>query len=375
MIGVKHNMKRKILSMSAVVCMLLISACGNTASSEYATTSSISDNQTEQTEQSEQSDQVSIEEASNELFAMDTYMTVTAYGENAQEAVDAASAEIERLDALLSTGDENSEIAQINLNHGGTLSADTSYLVESALDLYHSTDGAFDIAIYPIMQAWGFPTQEYAVPSEDVLESLFPLTDADNIVFDQDNSQLSFAVEGMEIDLGGIAKGYTSSRIMDIYREYGIVSGMVNLGGNVQVYSTKTDGSLWRIAVQSPDDSDDYVGILEASDVAVITSGGYERYFEEDGQTYHHIIDPDTGYPADNGLVSVTIVSADGTLADALSTSLFIMGKERAEQYWRAHSDDFDMILMDEDGILYVSEGIEENFTSDYTVEIVREEN
>lgn len=368
-------MKRKILSMSAVVCMLLISACGNTASSEYATTSSISDNQTEQTEQTEQSDQVSIEEASNELFAMDTYMTVTAYGENAQEAVDAASAEIERLDALLSTGDENSEIAQINLNHGGTLSADTSYLVERALDLYHSTDGAFDIAIYPIMQAWGFPTQEYAVPSEDVLESLFPLTDADNIVFDQDNSQLSFAVEGMEIDLGGIAKGYTSSRIMDIYREYGIVSGMVNLGGNVQVYNTKTDGSLWRIAVQSPDDSDDYVGILEASDVAVITSGGYERYFEEDGQTYHHIIDPDTGYPADNGLVSVTIVSADGTLADALSTSLFIMGKERAEQYWRAHSDDFDMILMDEDGILYVSEGIEENFTSDYTVEIVREEN
>ena len=110
----------------------------------------------------------------------------------------------------------------------------------------------------------------------------------------------------------------------------GLTSGLVNLGGNVQALGTKTDGSNWRVAVQSPDDTEDYLGVLSIQDKAVITSGGYERYFEQDGVTYHHIIDPKTGYPAENGLVSVTIVSSDGTLADGLSTSLFIMGEEKS---------------------------------------------
>ena len=109
----------------------------------------------------------------------------------------------------------------------------------------------------------------------------------------------------------------------------GITSGLVNLGGNVQALGTKTDGSNWRVAVQSPDDTEDYLGVLSIRDKAVITSGGYERYFEQDGVTYHHIIDPKTGYPAESGLVSVTIVSTDGTLADGLSTSLFIMGWQK----------------------------------------------
>ena len=119
---------------------------------------------------------------------------------------------------------------------------------------------------------------------------------------------------------------------MDIFKENGITSGLVNLGGNVQALGTKTDGSNWRVAVQSPDDTEDYLGVLSIRDKAVITSGGYERYFEQDGVTYHHIIDPKTGYPAENGLVSVTIVSSDGTLADGLSTLLFIMGRRKKRQ-------------------------------------------
>ena len=115
----------------------------------------------------------------------------------------------------------------------------------------------------------------------------------------------------MKIDLGGIAKGYTSSRIMDIYKDNGITSGLVNLGGNVQALGTKTDGTKWKIAVQSPDDTEDYLGILSVQDKAVITSGGYERYFEQDGVTYHHIIDPKTGYPAESGLVSVSYTHLD----------------------------------------------------------------
>ena len=305
---------------------------------------------------------------------MDTYMTVTAYGPNAETAVDQAQQEIERLDALLSTGEETSEVAQINANGGGTLSEDTTYLLERSLDLYDSTNGVFDIAIYPIMDAWGFTTGNYTIPSDETIESLLPLTDANDILYDKDSASISFAKDGMKIDFGGIAKGYTSGRIADIYRECGVTSGLINLGGNVQVVGTKTDGSKWRVAVQSPEAEDDYLGILSTADRAVITSGGYERYFEQDGMKYHHIIDPSTGHPANNGLVSVTIVSADGTLADGLSTSLFIMGKDKAAEYWRAHSDEFDTILEDADGVLYVTEGIADDFTSDHETNIIRKD-
>ena len=175
----------------------------------------------------------------------------------------------------------------------------------------------------------------------------------------------------MKIDLGGIAKGYTSARIRDIFKKNGIESGLVNLGGNVQALGTKTDGNNWRVAVQSPDDTEDYLGVLSIRDKAVITSGGYERYFEQDGVTYHHIIDPKTGYPAESGLSSVTIVSDDGTLADGLSTALFIMGKDKAESFWRAHSDKFEAVLVTDDGTIYVTEGLKGSFTTERTMEVI----
>lgn len=310
-------------------------------------------------------------EAVRDVFAMDTYMTVKAYGSNGDAAVDAAVDEINRLDALLSTGKEDSEIGKINANNGGQLSEDGAVLMERSLELYKSTNGAFDVAIYPVMKAWGFTDGNYQVPDADTLKAALELTDPSLIDYDKETSTVSFQKDGVQIDFGGIAKGYTSSRIMDIYKEKGVTSGLVNLGGNAQVFGTKPDGSLWRVAVQSPDSEDEYLGVLETKDKAIITSGGYERYFEKDGVTYHHIIDPSTGYPADNGLISVTIVSADGTLADGLSTSLFVMGKDKATDYWKAHSDEFDMILLTDDEKLYVSEGIKDSFTSDREFEIV----
>ena len=344
---------------SSVSESLNVSAVSESSSAEESTSSSSSDADAS---------------SSRDIFAMDTYMTVTAYGPNAETAVDQAKQEIERLDALLSTGEETSEVAQINANGGGPLSEDTTYLLERSLELYDSTNGVFDIAIYPIMDAWGFTTGNYTVPSDETIENLLSLTDANDIIYDKDKLSISFAKDGMKIDFGGIAKGYTSGRIADIYRECGVTSGLINLGGNVQVVGTKTDGSKWRVAVQSPEAEDDYLGILSTADRAVITSGGYERYFEQDGVKYHHIIDPSTGHPANNGLVSVTIVSADGTLADGLSTSLFIMGKDKAAEYWRAHSDEFDTILEDEDGVLYVTEGIADDFTSDHETNIIRKD-
>lgn len=374
------------LKKALLVCLLpafVISGCGktttdeteNTTKQESAVEETVQDEQeTGDTETESEASGEAVDketEASKDLFAMDTYMTLTAYGEHAQEAVDKAAERVEALDALLSTGNENSEIYQLNQNGEATLSEEGGYLVERALELYKKTEGAFDIAIYPVMQAWGFPTQDYHVPDDDTLKEKLALADASKVNYDKDTRKIFFDQDGMEIDLGGIAKGYTSSQIMQIYQDCGVTSGLVNLGGNVQALGGKTDGSKWRVAIQSPDDTEEYLGILEIEDQAVITSGGYERYFEEDGVTYHHIIDPATGYPADSGLISVTIVSDDGTLADGLSTSLFIMGEEKAAQFWRENSDEFEAIMETSDGELYVTEGIADSLTTDMDVTVI----
>ncbi len=310
---------------------------------------------------------------SQDIFAMDTYMTVTAYGEGAEAAVDAAVAYIEELDDLLSIGSDNSEITQLNETGSGTLSDDPAEILSRAIEIAEMTDGAFNPAMYPLMEAWGFPSQEYRVPSQSELDALLPLIDLSGLMLDLDSGNVTLS-EGMKLDLGGIAKGYTSAQVMEIFVENGVTSGLVSLGGNVQTLGTKTDGSLWRIALQNPDESADYLGVLELSDKAVITSGGYERYFEQDGITYHHILDPETGYPAESGLQSVTIVSDDGTLADALSTALFVMGLDKAIEFWRTYSDQFDAVFLTDDAMIYVTEGIADSFSStSYSWEIIEE--
>lgn len=358
--------KRKLLIAllcGALVCLPL-AGCNN-KNGASGTDSSVQSEVSEDAGEQNSSD--SSQEYTSDVFAMDTYMTLTAYGENAQEAVEAGIAEIQRLDDLLSTGKDTSEVAQINANGGGVLSEDTDYLVKRALDIYQSTNGAFDISIYPVMQLWGFTTGNFAVPSESDLAAKLALVDAGKIILSEENGQTSISLqEGMEIDLGGIAKGYTSGRVMDVMKSYGIKSAVINLGGNAHVLGNKTDGSQWKVGIQDPEDENGYLGGVSVTDKAIITSGGYERYFvdEDTGVKYHHIIDPKTGYSANNGLISVTIVSADSTLADGLSTSLFVLGTEDAITYCEEHcaEDGFDAIMEDEDGKLYITDGIYDDF-------------
>ncbi len=304
-----------------------------------------------------------------QLLAMDTVMSFTAYGRNAEVAVEAAIAEVERLDSLLSTGSASSEVSRINADGGGTLSEDTQAILEEALAIYEETGGLFDVTVYPLVELWGFYSGEYHVPTEEELEEALAYVDASAVSLEGDQVVLG---EGQRIDLGGIAKGYTSARIMEIYKEYGVTSGMVSLGGNVQTLGTKPDGSDWRIGIQDPDgETGSILGTLPVVDKAVITSGGYERYFEEDGNTYIHILDPRSGCPADSGLISVSIVSENGMLADALSTALYLMGLDEATEYWSAHADEFDAIFVTEDREVYVTEGIDGAFEMDGKVTIL----
>lgn len=327
------------------------------------------------TQQTESPAASEVKSAEQEIFAMDTYMTLKTYGAEAEEALEEAVEEINRLDQLLSAENKESEIYILNENGSEILSEDTAELIERAKELNQSTGGVFDITVYPLMTEWGFNTGKYKVPEKKRIKQLLAYVDSSRIEYDK-NNQLAVIPEHVKVDLGGIAKGYTSSRIMDIYKEYGLIGGMVSLGGNVQTYGVKPEGDSWNVAVQNPDyaeESTGYLGILSLDGgEAVITSGGYERYFEQDGRTWHHILNPETGYPAQTGLKSVTIISRDGTLADGLSTALFVMGKDKALSYWKENKDSFDVILMEDDGTITVTEGVSDSFSSDYQYEIVK---
>ena len=314
------------------------------------------------------------------------YMSLRAYGQHAEDALIAGEAEIRRLDDLLSTGKADSDTAKINAKGGGTLSRDTAYLMQVSLDLHDNTGGAFDISVYPLMELWGFTSQfengtnntgvsEREAPSEKEIADTLSRVGASKIEFNAETGTIVLP-DQMNIDFGGIAKGYTSQRIADIFRSNGVTSALINLGGNIQTVGGKPDGSPWKVALNDRNRGT-FLGVVQVKDMAVISSGGYERnYTASDGKVYHHIIDPATGYPADNGFsvnASVSIICNDGTMADGLSTSLYVMGPEKAIEYWRAHSDEFDFVLMTDDDKMYVSEGIEDCFSSDtYKYEIVR---
>lgn len=292
-----------------------------------------------------------------QLFAMDTVMDFTACGKNAEAAVDAAMAEVRRLDALLSAADPSSEVSRLNREGGGTVSGDTAAVLQTALETYAETAGLFDCTVYPLVRLWGFPTQEYRVPSEAELAEVLPLADSGRLAFDGKTLRMA---EGQAIDFGGVGKGYAAARAMDIFRERGVRSGMVSLGGNVQVLGRKPDKSPWRIGVRNPV-GDGYFAVLSLEDKAAVTSGGYERYFEAEGETYIHILDPRTGCPAESDLLSVTVVSEDGARADALSTALFLMGREGAAAFWKERGG-FDMVLVTEDQRVLITEGLRDTF-------------
>lgn len=319
----------------------------------------------------EASSEENTQEASTQVFAMDTYMNLKAYGKNAQKAVDDAKSEIERLDKLWSAVDENSEIYQLNQKKKMKVSDETLELIEFAKKKSAQSGDAFDISIYPIVELWGFPTQKYRVPSDSEIKSLLKNVDCQKIKVNKKTNVVTLE-KNMKIDLGGIAKGYTSQRIAKVYKEDGVKSGVISLGGNVQAIGKKTDGSYWKVGVQSPDDTQSMIGAYEADDESVITSGAYERYFEKNGKIYHHIIDPATGKPSEKDLKSVTIISKNGTLSDTMSTTLFVMGKDKAISYWKKHSSEFNMILVDKNDKIYISQGIEGRFSSENTYEVVK---
>ena len=304
------------------------------------------------------------QEETRQVFAMDTVMELRTGGSRAADAADAAEQELYRLDALLSRTRADSAVYELNDSGAADAGEEVCALLADALDYADATGGAFDVTIAPVVSGWGFTTDSHQVPDQTELEALLACVGSEHVTIDGTAITLD---PGTGVDLGGIAKGYASDRVGDIYREFGLSRGLIVLGGNILAFGEKADGQPWTIGVQDPADPAGYAGILSLTDQFAVTSGGYQRYFEQDGKIYHHIIDPADGYPADSGLTSVTIVadniSGNGTLCDALSTALFVMGEEEAVDFWRSGVYDFDMVLVTEDGRVVVSAGIADSFT------------
>lgn len=298
--------------------------------------------------------------AETRFFGMDTDISITAYGKNAKEAVADAESKVEELEQLWSVTDENSDIYAINHSQGRPVSInrETERILSFALDMAEKTDGALEPTIYPVLTAWGFTTQGKRIPSQGAIQETLRNVGYEHV--DLSHHQVILP-DGMELDLGAVGKGAAADEVEKILKEAGVTSALLDLGGNIQVIGTKPNGGNWQIGLRDPF-GETYMGVLSISDRAVVSSGNYEKYLVgEDGKRYGHILDPSTGYPAENGLVSVTIVAEEGRFCDALSTSLFVMGLDGAVNYWKANPD-FEMILLTEDQEIYLTEGLADKF-------------
>ena len=269
--------------------------------------------------------------ATADLFAMDTYITVSCFGEGDLDAViELSRSEIYRLESLFDANSETSDIGRINRSRSEPVevSDDTVSVLKQAAAVSALSEGSFNCFVRPLVELWGFSDNSPSLPDNGDILALLPVPDPTSVL-EISGNRVSIP-EGTGVDLGGIAKGYCSDRLSGIIRSCGVRSALLSLGGNIMAVGQKTDGTPWKIGIRDPENETSVIGIVSVTDRAVITSGSYQRRFEDHGTVYHHILDPETGYPSESGLVSVTVVSKYGTSADALSTALFVLGVDRS---------------------------------------------
>lgn len=327
---------------------------------------SIAEQDTEQKKDIVSQDGIVITHTENQtiaqLFAMDTFMQVTLYDATlSDETFFDIMKTVYTLESIFSATDESSELYQLNQkNTEWTVASETlCHVLSFAQSISAQTDGCLDITAYPLIRAWGFTEEAYRIPSATELETLRKTVHYQNVAIAENSVMLN----GSKIDLGALVKGYTGDVLAAKLREHGVKKAVLSLGGNVIVIGEKSKNNCWTVAVRDPLDDTTYAGYLKVADTNVITSGGYERYFEgEDGEIYWHIIDPKTGYPAKNGILSVTVIGQNGMQCDALSTALFVMGEAEAISYYQNY-DGFNFILITEDNRILITEGMAEHFT------------
>jgi len=302
----------------------------------------------------------------SESFCMGTNIIQRIYSNNAKEIARLAESELKRLESLMSFYLASSEVSILNLEAGQDevlLSQETFEVIKKSKEYSELFSGTFDITVAPLVKLWGVFSNDERVPLKREIEDILYLINYKDIILNDEKNSAKLLNIGQKVDLGAIAKGYAADRIVDIYRKNAVKSGFINIGGNVLTIGNKPDDSPWVIGIQNPFKSrGEYIGIVKISDETVVTSGDYVRYFEEYGIRYNHILDPRTGYPANSGIISATIIGKGSMEADALSTAIFILGlrdgKELVDKI-----PGVDAIFITSEKKIYVTKGAKEKFS------------
>ena len=311
----------------------------------------------------------------NSEILMGTVVTVTLYDSIDKSILTKVFDKVKDLESILSINENGTLVDKINENAGISpvkVDDDTFTIIKKGIEYSNLTNGLFDISIGPLVKLWSIGLPEAKVPTLEEINEKLPLINYNDIEINEDEKTVFLKRKGMMIDLGGIAKGYTADIISNILTEEGVKSAIINLGGNVYTHGTKVNGTNWNIGIQNPfSDRGDIVGTISISNKSIVTSGIYERYIDQDGVKYHHILNPKTGYPYDNEIAGITIISDNSVDGDALSTSVFAMGLDNGLEFINTLNG-IDAIFVTKNNKVYITDGIKDIFklsNSDFTLE------
>ncbi len=306
-----------------------------------------------------------LEEVTANDFALGTTCSIKLFGTGNREYLQPALDIAKEIEEKMSVHLEASEISRVNSRAGKEpvqVSDETFALVQRAYEYSEMGEGVFDLTIGPLVSLWDIGSGSEEVPDDQAVSDALQLVNYSDLVLDPEEKKIGFRRDGMRIDLGAIAKGYAADRMVAYLKGQGVKYGIINLGGNVYAFGEKNGSSPWKIGIQSPDDERGrYIGVLEARDRAVVTSGKYERYFTENGRRYHHILNTENGYPVENGISSVSVVSADAAAADALSTLVFGLGLEEGLRL-SEELEDVEAIIITGEAVVYTTSGLRDSF-------------
>lgn len=305
---------------------------------------------------------------------MGTVVTVTLYDSNDEGILDKVFTKVKELESTLSINENGTLVDKINESAGiepVKVDYDTYTVIKKGLECAKLSNGLFDISVGPIVKLWNIGLPEAKVPTQEEIDSRIPLVGYSDVELNDEENTVFLKRQGMMIDLGGVAKGYTADVISDILTEEGVKSAIIDLGGNIFAHGLKVDGSTWRIGIQNPfSDRGDIIGTITVKNKSIVTSGIYERYIEKDGIKYHHILSPKTGYPYENEIAGITIISDKSSDGDALSTSVFAMGVEEGMKFVNTQ-EGIDAIFVTKDNKIYITDGIRDIFkltNTDFTL-------
>ena len=272
-------------------------------------------------------------------IVMDTAVTLSAYGANSKKTVEESFEKLDEINEMASINIRDSDVYKINSASGKSyvkVHPEILKMIETSIQYSKLSGGAFDITLGPIINLWGIGTDNERLPLDEEIKDKLPLVGYDKISINENDNSVMLQKEGMAIDLGGIAKGFAADEVLKIYKKYNIENGLINLGASsIYALGKNEENNQWAVGIKHPrnEDPKEYMGVIKLSNDALSTSGDYERYFIQNNKRYHHIIDPKTGYPADNGVMSDTIVIDGNTedssmLCDLLTTTVFTLGPE-----------------------------------------------